>query len=181
MLIERSVAADAPLKGPGAPGAGAWGMLNRLPPELAIALAGLAAFFAFPDDLGFMTQLAVMSLLVLSLGLTIGQAGISSLGQASLFGAGAYAAGLFAIHVSTDPVLGLFAGIVAGGVVAAISGLIILRAYGPTLVMLTIALAQLISEVANKARPITGGADGLSGYDVGAFFGLFKFDIYGQT
>lgn len=154
---------------------------DLLLPEIALALSGAAAFFLFPDDLGFITQILVMCLFALSLALVLGQAGISSLGHASLFGAGAYSAGLFAMYVSSDPLLGLAAGAVGGAMVAAASGLIILRAYGATLVMLTIALAQLIAEVANKARPITGGADGLSGYEVAPILRLFPFDFYGRV
>jgi branched-chain amino acid transport system permease protein len=118
---------------------------------------------------------------VLSLALVLGQAGIASVGHATFFGAGAYAAGLFALHVSGDPLLGLLAGAIAGGLFAALSGLIIMRAYGAALVVLTAALAQLVAEIANKARWVTGGADGLSNFHIAPLFGRFDFDFYGKV
>ncbi len=150
-------------------------------PELSILACGVAAYFLFPKDLGFITQIFVNCVFVLSLALVLGQAGITSIGHATFFGAGAYAAGLFAIHISSDPLLGLIAGAISGGFVAAISGLVILRAYGTALVVLTAALAQLVAEIANKARAITGGADGLSGFHIAPILGNFAFDVYGRV
>ena len=47
--------------------------------------------------------------------------------------------------------------------------------------MLTIAVAQICSEVANRARGITGGADGLRGIRMDPVLGLFEFDFIGRT
>ena len=47
--------------------------------------------------------------------------------------------------------------------------------------MLTLAIAALCLEIANKATPLTGGADGLSGVVIAPILGLFKFDLYGKT
>lgn len=153
----------------------------RLPDELWIAAAGLGAWALFPDSLGFLTNMLVTCLLVLSLSLVLGQAGIASLGQAALFGAGAYGAGLFALHLSTDPLLGLLAGAAAGALVALFSGAIMLRSKGLTLIMLSIASAQILHEIASKAGSITGGDDGLSGFEVAPILGRFEFDFLGVT
>jgi branched-chain amino acid transport system permease protein len=150
-------------------------------PEAAILGAGLLAFWLFPNDLGLLANMATTCMFALSLSLVLGQAGIASMGHAALFGAGAYVAGLFAMHVSPDPLLGLAAGAVAGLAVAAISGAVLLRSKGLTLVMLTIATAQLLLELANWARGITGGDDGLTGFSVTPLFGLFPFDFTGRT
>lgn len=150
-------------------------------PVALLALVAAISFFAFPYDLGFLTRIVIMMLLVLSLDLVLGVGGVATLGQAAMYGTGAYAAGLFAIHVSADPLLGLAAGALAGAVIAFVSGLLLMRAHGLTLIMLSIAVAQVCQEIANKARPVTGGADGLRGIRMEPVLGLFDFDFIGQT
>jgi branched-chain amino acid transport system permease protein len=110
-------------------------------PELAVAVVGLLAAVLFPDDLGFITRINVLAIFTLSLALVVGQAGIGTLGQAALFGAGSYAAALWGLHVSAEPFSGLLVGALAGAGVAAASGLLILRTRGLTLIMLSIAFA----------------------------------------
>lgn len=146
-----------------------------------LAALGLAAFWLFPDDLGLMTRILTAALYVLSLDLVLGYAGIATLGQAAMFGTGAYAAGIAAVHLVADPLVLLAVGGVAGGLIALATGALILRGRGLTLLMLTIAVAQIVQEVANKARDLTGGSDGLSGIDPGPLLGLFRFDMYGRT
>lgn len=150
-------------------------------PVLVLGLLAAVVYFAFPYDLGFITRIVIMMILVLSLDLILGVAGIATLGQAAMYGTGAYAAGLFAIHVSGDPLLGLAAGAAAGAIIALVSGLLLMRASGLTLIMLTIAVAQVCQEIANKARPVTGGADGLRGIRMEPVLGIWEFDFIGQT
>lgn len=147
----------------------------------ALMAVAVAAFFLFPFNLGFLTRIVIMMIFVLSLDLVLGYAGIATLGHAALYGTGAYAAGLFAVHVSADPVLGLLVGVCAGAAIAFLSGLLLMRAHGLTLLMLSIAFAKVLQEVANKARAVTGGADGLSGIRMDPIFGTFEFDFVGQT
>ena len=150
-------------------------------PELALAAVGLALYGLLPADLGLLANIAAMSMLALSLNLVLGQAGIASMGHAALFGAGGYTAGLIALHLTPDPLIGLLAGGAAGLVVALVSGVVLLRARGLTQVMLTIASAQLLLELANWARGVTGGDDGLSGFTVAPLLGIFSFDFEGRT
>ncbi len=149
-------------------------------PALVLGL-GLAAWFALPEQLGLLTRLFITGLLVLSLDLVVGIAGLASLGQAALFGAGAYAAGIFALRVMADPLVGLALGIGAGAGVAFISGAFLLRYQGFTLLMLTVAVAQILYSLASKARDWTGGDDGLSGFAPSPLFGQFSFDLEGRT
>ncbi len=121
------------------------------------------------------------ALLVLSLDLIVGVAGLATLGQAALFGAGAYAAGIFALHALADPLVGLVVGILAGALVALVSGAFLLRYHGFTMLMLTVAVAQILASLANKARDWTGGDDGLTGFAPGPVIGLFEFDLEGRT
>lgn len=156
-------------------------LLARIPQETWIAVAAGIGYVLFPKDLGFLTNIFTTAILVVSLSLVLGQAGIATMGQAALFGSGAYAAGLFALHVSPDPLLGLLAGAGVGAIVALLSGAVLLRANGLTLVMLSIAAGQILMEVASKARVVTGGDDGLSGFTMAPVLGLFTFDFEGFT
>lgn len=149
-------------------------------PLLVLAI-GLIAWWALPDQLGLLTRMAITALFVLSLDLVVGIAGLATLGHAALFGAGAYAAGLFALKASGEPLLGLAVGTGAGALLALASGAFLLRYHGFTFLMLTVAVAQIAASLAQKARDWTGGDDGLSGFTMGPLLGRFAFDLEGKT
>ncbi|MET3915842.1 branched-chain amino acid transport system permease protein [Variovorax sp. OAS795] len=148
---------------------------------LVVLLLGLVACAAMPDQLGLMTRIFITALFVLSLDLVVGVAGLATLGHAALFGMGAYAAGIFALHVHPDPLVGLAVGIAAGAGLAAFSGAFLLRYQGFTFLMLTIAVSQILLSLAQKARGWTGGDDGLSGFVMGPVLGRFDFDLEGRV
>ena len=149
-------------------------------PLIVLAL-GLVAWWALPDQLGLLTRIAITALFVLSLDLVVGVAGLATLGQAALFGAGAYAAGIFALRLHPDPLLGLAVGAGAGALLALASGAFLLRYHGFTFLMLTVAVAQIAASLAQKARDWTGGDDGLTGFTMGPLLGRFTFDLEGRT
>jgi branched-chain amino acid transport system permease protein len=145
-------------------------------------LVAIAAFFLFPDYLLLGSQILIMILFALSLDLILGYAGIVTLGHAAVFGAGAYAAGMFAAHGGIgEPISGLVVGAVGGAVVGFLSGWVILRTHGLTLVMLTLSVTILVQELANEQERYTGGDDGLTGITIDPVIGLFSFDLYGRT
>lgn len=146
-----------------------------------VLVLGLIAWWLLPDQLGLLTRIAFTALLVLSLDLVVGVAGLATLGHAALFGVGAYAAGIFALRVNPDPLAGLALGIACGALLAAVSGAFLLRYRGFTFLMLTIAVAQIVLSLAQKARDWTGGDDGLSGFAIGPLLGRFEFDLEGRT
>lgn len=146
-----------------------------------IVVAGLAGYWLFPDNLSFLTRVISVALLVLSLDLITGYCGIASLGQAALYGAGAYAAGIACLNGVTEPFLLILIGATAGAVTGLLSGAIMLRAHGLPQLVLSIAIVQLLHEAANKAYSITGGSDGLSGMAPAPLFGLFEFDLWGRA
>ncbi len=148
---------------------------------LALLVMAIGLSFLMPFNLAFLTRILIMVILVLSLDLVLGYAGLATLGQAAMYGAGAYSAGLFAIHVWADPMAGLLVGAIAGAVLAFVSGLVLMRTHGLTLIMLTIAVAAICHEIANKARDLTGGADGLRGMRMDPVLGMFAFDFIGKT
>lgn len=149
-------------------------------PLLTLAL-GLAACLLMPDQLGLLTRIFIIGLLVLSLDLVVGVAGLATLGHSALFGVGAYAAGIFALRVMPDPLVGLGVGLLAGALLAGLSGAFLLRYQGFTFLMLTVAISQLVLSVAHKARDWTGGDDGLSGYLMAPLLGRFEFDLEGRV
>lgn len=149
-------------------------------PLLLLAIGG-AACVLLPEQLGLLTRIFIAALLVLSLDLVVGVAGLATLGHAALFGIGAYAAGIFALKVMPDPLVGLAVGVAAGALLAFLSGAFLLRYQGFTFLMLTVAVAQIVLSIAQKARGWTGADDGLSGYAMAPLLGRFAFDMEGKV
>jgi branched-chain amino acid transport system permease protein len=105
-----------------------------------------------------------------------------SLGHAAFFGIGAYCAGLLAKHgIINEPVVALG----AAGLVAAVAGFLtsflVMRGSDLTRLMVTLGIALLLRELANRFSNITGGFDGLQGITVAPVLGLFEFDIFGKV
>jgi branched-chain amino acid transport system permease protein len=50
-----------------------------------------------------------------------------------------------------------------------------------TRLMVTMGVAMILMELANKLDWLTGGADGLQGVVMGPLLGTFEFDLYGRT
>jgi branched-chain amino acid transport system permease protein len=149
--------------------------------EMLPWLVAAACYFAFPDYLALGAQILATILFALSLDLVLGFAGIVTLGHAAFFGAGAYAAGLAAAHGWQEPLSGLVIAGLGAGMVGLVSGAVVLRTTGLPLLMLTLVVAEMLRELANKATSITGGADGLQGMIVEPIFRRFDFDLYGRT
>jgi branched-chain amino acid transport system permease protein len=146
-------------------------------------LLALAYYVAFPNHLGFGTDLLITILFALSLDLALGYAGIVTLGHAAFFGAGAYTVGMLAHHgLWTEPISGL---VMAGAVAALVglaSGLVLLRTTGLTLLMLTLCTMALLEEAANMGEKYTGGYDGLPSLPIQPLLGLFEFNpLYPNT
>ena len=95
--------------------------------ELLPWAIAVGAYFAFADYLSLGSQILIMILFALSLDLVLGYAGIVTLGHSAFFGVGAYAAGIYAVRVSGEPLSGLCVGAVAAAAVGWASGLVILR------------------------------------------------------
>jgi branched-chain amino acid transport system permease protein len=154
-----------------------WHWAEALPWILAVA-----AFFILPDHMILGTQILITIIFVLSLDLILGYAGIITLGHAAYFGAGAYATGMLSAHLGWgEPLTGLLAGGLAGAVSGFLSGWVLLRYHGLTLLMLTLAVAILLQELANTLEVWTGGFDGLQGIEIQPLFGLFDYDLAGFT
>jgi len=149
--------------------------------DLAPWVVIVGAYFMADGYLPLGTQIIIMIIFALSLDLILGYGGVESLGHAALFGAGSYAAGLFALRISSDPISGILVAGLAGMLTGLITGPLILRVRGITLVMMSLAVATVMLELANSWRSVTGGADGLYGFTIAPLFGRFDFDLFGRT
>lgn len=149
--------------------------------EIALWLIAIAMIVVLPSKMLILTEIAILALFAISLDLILGYAGIVSLGHTAFFGLGAYAAGLLARDLVSEPVTGLvFAGLVSG-LFGFATSFLVLRGSDLTRLMTTFGVAMLLAEVANQAAWLTGGADGLSGVTVTPILGLFEFDLWGRT
>ena len=142
----------------------AWAVLWMLPMVL-------------PSHAALINEIAILALFALSLDLILGYAGIVSLGHAAFFGIGAYGAGLFAKHVMTDPLVGLAVAVALSALVGLLSSPLIVRGTDLTRLMVTMGVALVLYELANKFDTLTGGADGLQGIVIGPLLGRFEFDL----
>lgn len=150
-------------------------------PELAFWLLPVLAYFVFPENLVLLTQIAITALFCLSLDLILGYAGIVSLGHAAFFGLGAYTAGLLSSHGWGEPISGLLLAAVVSALLGFVTSLLVLRGADLTRLMVTLGVAMMLFEVANKLTAITGGVDGLQGIAMQPIFGVFRFDLIGKT
>jgi branched-chain amino acid transport system permease protein len=126
-------------------------------------------------------EIAIVALFAVSLDLVLGYTGIVSLGHAAFFGMGAYVAALFAKLVMPDPLVGLVVAMAVSTLLGAVCSLTIMRGSDLTRLMVTLGVALILAELANKLDWLTGGADGLQGVVMGPLWGRFEFDLYGQT
>jgi branched-chain amino acid transport system permease protein len=152
------------------------------PLEIAFWLLAFSTIYFLPGRHLILTEIAIWALFALSLDLILGYGGILSLGHAAFFGVGAYAAGLLAKHgIITEPVLALGVAGLAATVVGFLTSFLVLRGSDLTRLMVTLGVALVLRELANRYSGLTGGADGLQGVTMAPVLGLFRFDLFGHT
>lgn len=143
----------------------------RLAPVLPSATLLLVAtivlatvpFWLRPVHVSMVMSLLILGLFALSLDLMLTTGGMPSLGHAVYFGAGAYAAGLVAIHYNTNILVMLASAAGAAAACGVLTGWLIARTRGAYLLILTVAVGELVAAGANQWRSLTGGSDGLLG------------------
>jgi branched-chain amino acid transport system permease protein len=149
--------------------------------ELPVWLLAFAVPWLLPSQALMVNQIAIVALFAVSLDLILGYAGIVSLGHAAFFGFGAYAAALFAKLVMPEPVLGLLLAMALSALLGVLCSVTILRGSDLTRLIVTLGVALILLELANKLDWLTGGADGLQGVVLGPVLGRFAFDLSGRT
>lgn len=132
---------------------------------IAALLAALAAFpfvaplFGLEFYIGFVRRVLIIALAAASLNFILGFGGMVALGHAGFIGVGAYTLVALADAGFSSAWLLWPAAALAGGVAAALIGLVALRTRGVYFIMTTLAFAQMLYFVAVSLRRY-GGDDG---------------------
>jgi branched-chain amino acid transport system permease protein len=134
-----------------------------------------------PGEALIVNEIAIVALFAVSLDLVLGYSGIVSLGHAAFFGLGAYTAALFCKHVTPDPHLGLLVAMATAALLGFAASFTVLRGSDLTRLMVTLGLALILLELANKLDWLTGGTDGIQGLQFKPVLGMFEFDLAGRV
>lgn len=110
-----------------------------------------------------LTQAMIFGILAMSLDVLVGFTGLASLGHASFMGVGAYTVAILVTEKGYGFWPSLGAALLVAAVVAAIFGLLALRATGVYFLMITLALAMMVWGVAYRWYRLTRGDNGISG------------------
>jgi branched-chain amino acid transport system permease protein len=137
---------------------------------LAVVVALGAITIIVPNTNSFVILLAtralVFSILVMSLDILLGYTGLPSLGQAAYFGVGAYFTAILAskyhFGLGMDFWIVVVLGILGGAALAAVFGLLAIRAGGVYFLMITLALGQCVWGLAYRWNSLTGGDNGIN-------------------
>jgi branched-chain amino acid transport system permease protein len=140
-----------------------WARLS-LPTAMAIAFFILLVAPPFFSSflLTLLTQALIYAILAMSLDIILGYTGLASLGHAAYFGLGAYGVGILATRYGAGLGITLPAGVVLAVAVAAIFGLVALRATGVYFLMITLALGMVVWGLAHRWVTMTQGDNGIS-------------------
>ena len=142
-------------------------MSRRLPIGRSVALVLLLVLaavplFVAPFQTSMLARMLIFALLAVSLDLLVGVTGLPSLGHAAYFGVGAYTAGLVAKYWTAAAPIPLLAAVVVAAFAAAATGWLAVRSHGVFFLMLTLAIGELIQQLAESWSGVTGGDNGLS-------------------
>lgn len=128
------------------------------------------------------TKILVYGIAALALNLFLGFTGGLSFGHAAWFGLGAYGAGMTLKYLLPSTPLAILVGTLVGGLAATLVGPFVMRRRGIYLAMITIAIGQLFYFVAVRWNNVTGGEDGLAGFQrMPVGFGGWSFDLRDET
>jgi branched-chain amino acid transport system permease protein len=132
---------------------------------IVVAVVGIAIALALPRILYPVLALNILAwgLFAMAVDLLLGFGGLLSFGHAAYWGVAGYVAGLVARDAGVAYPLAVVAGALAAAGLAVPLGYLSLRRKGIYFAMVTLAFAQMLYYVANEARPITGGENGLQG------------------
>jgi branched-chain amino acid transport system permease protein len=128
------------------------------------------------------SRILVFGLAAMSLNFLLGFTGVLSFGHAAYFGLGAYGTGLALKFLAPSTPLALVLGVLLGAVAGALLGALIVRKRGVYFAMVTIAFGQIFYFIAFRWHELTGGDDGLRGFQRQPLhLGLATIDILGNA
>lgn len=125
---------------------------------ILIAVILIAPFFLSIYGVYLATEIAILAIFAMSLGLILGYAGMITLGHAAFFGIGAYTIAIGGQYISNTYVL-LLLSIVLSAIVALVTGAIFLRTSQFYFLMITFAFGQMIYALVYQSS-WTGGNRG---------------------
>ena len=137
----------------------------------AVALLAFPIMGAGEFATTLMTEALILGIWAMSLDLLVGYTGLVAFGHAAGFGLGAYAAGYFAQHVTSEF---FFVAPVAEAtvvLVALLTGFVVSRISGVAFAIVTLAISQVLLQIGVAWTPVTGGMDGLIGVPLPKIFG----------
>jgi branched-chain amino acid transport system permease protein len=111
------------------------------------------------------TRVVILGLAAMSLNFLLGWTGALSFGHAAYFGLGAYGVGLTIKYLVPSTLVGLLGGVGVGLLASAVIGTLIVKLRGIYFSMVTIAFGQVFFFIAFRWNTVTGGDDGLSGWN----------------
>lgn len=118
------------------------------------------------------SQVFIAALFALSLNLLVGYAGLTSLGHAGYLGLSAYISGWLMLNLGWGHAATAAAALLGTTAIAAVFGLVALRATGISFLMITLALGQILWGLAYRWTDVTGGDNGLSSLTRPSPFGI---------
>ncbi len=116
-------------------------------------------FVITPFVLFMLTEVLIMAIFAMSLGLIMGYGGLQSLGHSAFFGIGAYTVAILSEHVTSIYIL-LPGAIIISCLFALVTGFIAVRNKGIFFLMITLAFTQMLYLLFRQSG-LWGGADGL--------------------
>lgn len=135
---------------------------------LALALVPLSGTYVT----GLAAEILIFAIFAMSLDLLIGYTGLMSFGHAAFFGVSTYTMVILGVHLGWSGWIGFAAGVAMSALAAFVIGFFAIRVSGIPFLMITMAFAQLLMSISVKWRSVTGGTDGLSGFQRPTLFGL---------
>jgi branched-chain amino acid transport system permease protein len=129
---------------------------------IVLILFAIAPPFLSSFLLTLLTQALIYAILAMSLDIILGYTGLASLGHAAYFGLGAYSVGILATRHGAAFGITLPVGVLLAAAVAAIFGLVALRATGVYFLMITLALGMTVWGLAHRWVTMTQGDNGIS-------------------
>jgi branched-chain amino acid transport system permease protein len=120
------------------------------------------------NAIGGYTELAVrvvvLGLAAMALNFLLGFTGVLSFGHAAYFGLGAYGAAMALKFLLPSTPFAIVVGVVVGTLAAAAIGALIVKLRGVYFAMVTIAFGQVFYFIAFRWNSVTGGDDGINGW-----------------
>lgn len=143
---------------------------------LAVLLATLPPYHATN-----LARILVLAVFAIGYNLAFGYTGLLSLGHALFFAAGVYGAALPITYLGLPQLPALVAGLLAGGLVAGVTGLLALRTAGVSFMIVTLMFAQAGYLTLLYFGPVTGGDEGLVLPDAAALLPGLSADVARAT